>query len=81
MRTKDEILQGEVQDLKQTTSPDQAQIIQTGLLLEVLIDIRDELTYLAEAIDTNTHDIARALETITHKEDILQAIKEEAKET
>ena len=61
MRTKKEILQGELEDLKQTTNAHQAGIIQNGLALEVLIDIRDAIQYWMKAI-------ARSVERIADKQ-------------
>ena len=59
MRTKDEIIQGEGEDIDQAKYKGQAETIQAGLILEVLIDIRDMLG----SIDTRLKEIDKSIYT------------------
>ena len=64
MRTKDDIIKVITDEQYWTDQDVSRKAHQTDILIEVLIDIRDQLSYLAEAIDTHTYDIAKILPDI-----------------
>lgn len=61
MRTKDEIL-NDLQAHVDKLDPQHQELAKVAMIeTEIQIDIRDELSYLAEALDTNTFDLVKKL--------------------